>query len=313
MTMIGAFPILDFMEAGVTSVPQCKVIYSSIIGSRVFEGEERSKNEWKEHLLRDSLGWTMWFYATDIIKTAFLSLFNKASDPLKNATHNLLLNPRPKPVKPKAGGLGTHLKYALQRVNWQVNPGGRFYTPTSDQLRERRGQWLSRLAASALSAEEKLAHKTSIESVFKKAITANNYARTIGIILNIALLGFTVPELNILMTEMRNEAEQLKKMEAEEKALKGEAPPQRESDSQATPSQPGQASPFISAAKATSTPGFSAQPQRSQASDSPFLPQSRPFPPNAHTPAMPFYQPVNQPKAAQQTGINPFLPTATVS
>lgn len=249
MSMIGPFPIVDYMQLGVTPVGQCRPIYSAIIGSRVFEGEVRSKNEWKEHLLRDSVGWTMWFFATDIIRKSYLALvtfglpgfgkkgqdkaaqsnLSKAitgdvpADALsitnKDMQGFLLVKQDMKPL-PKGSGLLKRLAHGLQWLNSKVNPGGRWAAPTSEQIRQRQQQWLHLIEAQAQkSPEEKKILATHVNELCQKAISHNNMGRFLGITLNILLLGFTIPELNIILTRLRNKADLAKSLSAQDKGL----------------------------------------------------------------------------------------------
>jgi hypothetical protein len=250
MTMIGLTPILDFQKLGVTSVDQCKVIYSSIIGSRIELGEERSSNEWKERLFQDSVGWTMWFYASDVIRKLYLAGAVFGNKENKEQLAGLLLSRKPKPILEVTPTVTQRLGHGLQVLNWHLNPGGRWAVPSSKQLEQRRNQLLNNLKTVVMEDAQKIQLKADLIQVFDKALSHNYMAMFLGITLNIALLGFGIPKLNIALTRLRNaskQQEQLLPVKPLNKQNAAIASPPASSPEPALPSALSQPKPFFAA------------------------------------------------------------------
>jgi hypothetical protein len=257
VTMIGLAPILDFQKLGVTSVDQCKVIYSSIIGSRIDLGMQRSNtgNEWKERLLVDVAGWTMWFYASDVIRKLYLAAVVFGNKNNKEQLAGLLLSRKPKPVLEAKPTFMQRLGHGLQVVNWHLNPGGRWAVPSSKQLEQRRHQLLHHLATTTMEAAEKTHLKEELVQVFDKAISHNYMAVFLGTVLNIALLGFAIPKLNIALTRLRNACKLLGPT-AELPAATASPNKNTETMTTASSTTTAQQAPAVTSAFTTSTPFF---------------------------------------------------------
>lgn len=202
MTMM--FPgILDFHRLGQGSSLQIKANYAACVGSRVEMGYERSSNEWREHALRDSIGWTMWFYATDIIRKSYLLLVTQLQH--KKTFDHFLLTQTPEPKLTPTASLLEQAWHPVKWLNWRINPGTRFCSPTVKQLEQRGKQLTTQLSSRYAKHPEQLEkHLASLTRVLGNARIHVNMASAVGWIANILLLGLGIPMLNIMLTRARN-------------------------------------------------------------------------------------------------------------
>jgi len=187
----------DFRSLGTTTLVQAQVIYTSCILSRIFNGYKRSPNDLRENTIRDSLGWTAWFYGVPILQRVFLSTF--APKPYRQA----LL-----PVAPKAFAEVLHptLGQRLKQINWACNPLVRLALPTLQQVKDQSTLALARLEDSGVAPHH--AHYAELSNYYKNLVKWRNYATGVGYLTTIAVLGIGINCLNIMVT--RHKVHQLK-------------------------------------------------------------------------------------------------------
>ena len=217
--MLRGFPLRqtlynnDFRQLGVSAVNQNKVNYAAVISSRVYVGTQRSENEWKENLLRDAVGWTFWFYASDMIRKLYLvQVASKAPD----AFMGLLLYKKPRPENlPKTAAPLQKMARSWEQLNWDLkNPSMRWEIPSSKQIEQRSEQFVHQLQKELKGPELEKATK-HVKDLMGRAKTHRNLAGFWGILISTTLLGVTIPMFNIFMTRRNNRLAELKKTKAE--------------------------------------------------------------------------------------------------
>ncbi len=186
--MIRTFDFQDFAKA---TMSQIKLIYGMIIGSRVVAGSTRSKNEVREVLYRDPLGYAFWFFATPMIQRWFM----KGVTPQKYKEAVFF-------EKPKPDGL-------LRRLNWRLNPLVRYDIPTSKQVMDRQRQATELIQTRLGQATEPKAKAqlqkalSNVDQYYKGVLKYRNLATGVGMAITIALLGVGINLLNIHLTNKR--------------------------------------------------------------------------------------------------------------
>ena len=202
----------DFEQLGLSALNQNKVNYASVIASRVDEGHRRSKNEWKEHLLRDSLGFASWFYTTDMVKRQYLLAVSQLLN--KDDFDGLMIYKKAAPEKlPPTAPLHHRIGNAFQQLNWRINPTAKWDIPSTEQLLERSEQLLAHLAET--QGKEIAEHATpNVKRIFKTAWLHRSLASGLGMVIGAIFLGLLVPKLNIILTRKRNAQELTQQIQA---------------------------------------------------------------------------------------------------
>lgn len=199
----GLLRTFDFKTLGQAAIPQNQLIYMMVIASRAAVGMQRSRNEVREVLVRDLVGWSFWFYATPMVLRGYLALAS-ANNPILKAA---LLQEKPKPNPQQFQGLRKGFEQ-LKALTWHINPLQRFNMPSPDQLKAVKNIELHRLEASstaALGDEGLRAARKALHEFYDSAVMHRNIATAVGLILTIGLLGFGIPLLNIWMTRQNVE------------------------------------------------------------------------------------------------------------
>src|SRR5262249_52461544 len=129
---------MDFKELGSATIPQIMLIYGACILSRMYNAGKRSKNELREEITRDSMGYTFWFFGTPILQRLFLKAFAPA--PYGKALLALKQNPH----GPFAS---LNAKQKLRALNHQFNPIAHYGLPSTRQIKEQMEIALHRMEA----------------------------------------------------------------------------------------------------------------------------------------------------------------------
>lgn len=182
----GALKHLDFREQGLSHVAQIQLVYAACILWRLTAANQRRKasptqswNEVRESLLRDSVGFTFWFFGTPTLQRLYLKLIPK--DYQKALIQTNPLN--------KQG--------AWQQLK-QWNPISRYTIPTSEQIKDMKAQAISRMEEARLKKSDEAFQK--IEAYYKTLMTHRNVASGIGLLSTIGLLGIGINYLNVYLT-----------------------------------------------------------------------------------------------------------------
>ncbi len=190
----------DFNELGRSTIKQNMLLYVGIIASRLVASAERGKeidsyNEFREHALRDILGWTFWFLAVDPVKRTYLRF---APEKYREMLVN---NPYKAPIQP-VEGLWENFVERTRREASFIFKGG---IPTAEQLENRKSQILKQTseAVKDLGEETLKDAKADVEKLFHKLARYRSFASGFGIVSAIALLGVGIPIINILTTRQK--------------------------------------------------------------------------------------------------------------
>jgi hypothetical protein len=195
---------LDFKQMGASHINQIQVIYAACILWRLVAANERRKaspsksfNEIRESILRDSMGYFFWFFATPILQRAYLGLATP-----KEIRNSLIQ------ANPKAGkGLNGFLNQFNPLSNWNI--------PSSEQVKDQMEQALVALKGQKdqMGKTTYEAAKKSTEKFYSELMKHRNIATAVGLGATIALLGIGINLLNFHMTRKnveRRKAELLK-------------------------------------------------------------------------------------------------------
>lgn len=180
---------MDFEALAQSTIPQIQVVYGLCILSRIAAAAQRSKNEVRETLTRDSLGYIFWFYATPIVQKLFLKFVPPA--------HYSRILVQKKTEAPQGNGFLNRMK----QINFKLNPLSRWELPSSTQLENRMEQALHYLEEQGVATTSPL-YKNK-EKVFKQLIKWRRLSTFSGIAMTIALLGIGINLINIAITKKR--------------------------------------------------------------------------------------------------------------
>lgn len=189
---------LDFQELGTSNLNQIKVVYGLCILSRLYNAAKRSKNEVREVLTRDSLGFAFWFFATPILQRLFLAKCVPAQ------YRSALIQQAPPATRAQNWSelqkLPT-LKEKLRFINGRLNPLARWTIPSSHQVKDQMAQ--------ALSTLERAGHKPGsdaflkLENYYKQLVKYRNLSTGVGWAMTIGLLGIGINMYNIYLTKKK--------------------------------------------------------------------------------------------------------------
>ena len=193
---------IDFKEMGISTIPQMMTIYAFCLMSRMYNASRRSKNELREQVTRDSMGYSFWFFGAHILQRVFLKFF--APHPYQQA----LLEIKKAPAEGKFLELNT--KQKLQMLNWHINPLARFTLPSSKQVRE---QWeLARHQIEQAGFHAGSLEFNQVQDYYKNLIKWRQFATGLGHLATIGLIGIGINLYNIHITRKKVHAQQLAQM-----------------------------------------------------------------------------------------------------
>ncbi len=193
---------LDYQKLLTTPRGQSHFIYVAMILSRLVAAGVRGAQidnyrEVYEHALRDTIGFTMFFFGSNFL----LRFFTKAIFP--NTWNQLMTAPQAdtikRPFMGKAiGDSGSRVAKVVRGVRrWKyalVNSD----LLSSSQVKELGDKRLAQLRAGGHVSTAKI---ENLAKEFKRMVTKRNAMSTLGLVVNIALLGIGIPLLNIVMTK----------------------------------------------------------------------------------------------------------------
>ncbi len=193
---------LDYHRLLTTPRGQSHFIYVAMIASRLAAAAERGSNfgnyrEVYEHALRDVFGFTMFFFGSNFL----LRMFTKVTFP---KTWNQLMT-APDAEKVKRPFMGKAIGDKSSRLAKVVRGVRRWKHAlissdllSSTQVKELGDKRLAQLKAGGQVSKTKMA---ALAKEFKHMATKRNAMSALGLVVNIALLGFGIPLLNIIMTK----------------------------------------------------------------------------------------------------------------
>lgn len=180
----------DFKELGIATIPQIMLIYGMCILSRMYNAWVRSKNEFREEVVRDSMGFSFWFFGTPIIQRAFLKLCAPA--PYRQAL--LEINP-----KPLGRFSSLPLKEKARALNWYLNPLARYSLPSTKQVQEQEKLALEKMEKAGYTTHSgEFAH---VRDYYKNLVKWRNFATGLGYLVTIGLIGIGINLYNIHITK----------------------------------------------------------------------------------------------------------------
>lgn len=193
----------DFKDIGMVTIPQMMLIYGLCLLSRSFNAARRSKNELREQVTRDSMGYAFWFFVTPILQRLFL----KVCAPKQYAQALLELTP-----KPVADSLtNSTFKQKAQLLNWRFNPLKRFSLPSAKQVNEQMKLGLYKIKQASYSPES--AEFAHIQNYYKNLVKWRNFATGLGIAVTVGLMGVGINLYNIHITRKKMARQQQEELQ----------------------------------------------------------------------------------------------------
>jgi hypothetical protein len=188
-----ALKTFDFKESGIATLKQIMVIYGMCILSRMYNAWRRSKNELREEVTRDSMGFGFWFFGTPFLQRAFLKLC------APKAYHQALLELNPKPATANFASLP--LKEKARVLNWHLNPLARYALPGTKQINEQMALALKKMKQ--VGYPEGSAEFAHIKDYYTNLVKWRNYAAGVGYATTIGLIGIGINLYNIYITKKK--------------------------------------------------------------------------------------------------------------
>ncbi len=193
---------LDFKEIGQSSLEQLQLIYGVCIlwrwGAAWYRGQRtptKSNNEIRETVLRDSLGFSFWFFATPILQRLFL----KRLAP-KDVSKSLL----EKTANPDKSGV----RGFFRNLNHQWNPLSRYAIPSSRQVNDGKIHALRDLLKTDGITTASPQYK-ALGAHYDKLIKYRNLATATGLGATILLIGIGINLFNVYLTRKNSPANRL--------------------------------------------------------------------------------------------------------
>jgi hypothetical protein len=173
---------------------QSQRIYAVQIAGRV--AYSRDPTEAREHLVRDVLGASSWFWLVPIVRTLYIQ------HTAPEAVRQMLLLPKPAPV-PQPGQ--APWQHQLEKLNYHVlgNPLARWHLVSLSEIKNRRRDlqaWWQQ-AHAHLSPEARQAAEAPVLQMLDRLVGWRKAAMGLGLTLTLLTLGIGINLLNIWMTK----------------------------------------------------------------------------------------------------------------